>query len=112
MDAPDQRKEGRIEHSMNSIIWACLSGLITNQMTLRDVEALLESMSPLFRQNVPKPISDTTLDTELRRMDVAYLMDKLALQIREQHRDKNLKPFGFPCGIATVDGKNRGYAWT
>lgn len=105
-DAPDPRKEAMTDHKMQSIIWSLELGLISNQPTLRDVELVTKDLSCSARKMVPDAISDTTLDTELRRLDVRYLTEKLELQVRAMHRSKMLKPFGLPFGVVTVDGKN------
>lgn len=55
---------------------------------------------------MPHAVSDTTLDTELRRLDDGYLTQKLVLQVRAMHRSKMLKPFGLGFGVVTIDGKN------
>jgi len=39
-DAPDPRQEAQVEHKMPSLIWAYVLALISNQPTLRDVEAM------------------------------------------------------------------------
>ncbi|MCD6500291.1 MAG: hypothetical protein J7M25_18500, partial [Deltaproteobacteria bacterium] len=74
--------------------------------TLRDVEEQIGDLGLWAKRLVPKPISDTTLDTEARRLDEPYLHDKLVAQVRDMHRSKMLSPVGLPCGVATVDGKN------
>jgi hypothetical protein len=87
LDAPDPRKEGMVDHQMPSIIWSLELGLIANHPTLRDVEAMTEELAPWARELVPDSISDTTLDTEARRLDERYLLDKLVRQVRDmQHR--------------------------
>lgn len=105
-DAPDLRQQRKVEHAKESILWALELGLVSNQPTLRDVEELTENLSRWMRTFVPEGISDSTLDTESRRLDPAYLLDKLKLRVRDLHRSKMLAPVGLPCGIATVDGKN------
>ena len=105
-DAPDPRKEGMVDHQMPSIIWSLELGLIANHLTLRDVEAMTKELAPWARKLVPASISDTTLDTEARRLDDLYLLDKLVRQVRGMHRSKMLRPFGLPSGVVTVDGKN------
>lgn len=105
-DAPDPRKEGMTDHEMRSIILSLELGLISNQPTLRDVESMTKDMASLAQEMVPKAVSDTTLDTELRRLDDLYLTEKLVLQTRSMHRSKMFKPFGLPFGVVTVDGKN------
>jgi len=55
---------------------------------------------------IPGRISDTTLDTESRRLNHDYLHAKLVLRVRDLYRSKMLAPVVLPCGIATVDGKN------
>lgn len=105
-DAPDPRKEGMVDHQMSSIIWSLELGLIANHPTLRDVEVMTKELAPWARKLVPESISDTTLDTEVRRLSEQYLLDKLVQQVRQMHRSKMLKPFGLPIGVVTVDGKN------
>ncbi len=105
-DAPDERQQRKVEHPKESILWALELGLVSNQPTLRDVEELTENFSRWARALAPKAISDSTLDTEIRRLDPAYLLDKLKRRVRDLHRSKMLAPVGLPCGIATVDGKN------
>jgi hypothetical protein len=106
LDAPDPRKEGMVDHQMPSIIWSLELGLIANHPTLRDVEAMTEELAPWARELVPDSISDTTLDTEARRLDERYLLDKLVRQVRDMQRSRMLMPFGLPIGVVTVDGKN------
>ena len=105
-DLVDAREEGQCEHSMASVVWALELGMLSNQPTLRDVEQLTEECQGNARVLVPKRISDTTMATELCRLDEAGLTARLCKQIREYGRQKQLKPFGVPVGIATIDGKN------
>lgn len=104
--APDNRQEGKVEHAQKHILNGLLLGLAANKPTLRDVEEMTRDLRLSFRALVPKPISDTTLDTESRRLDAGYLTDKLVQQVREDFRAKMLGPVGLPCGVVTVDGKN------
>lgn len=105
-DAPDPRQQKKVRHPMSAILWALELGLLSNQVTLRDVEALIKRLGYWLRSLVPACISDTTLDVVSRRLDPEYLHTKLVLRIRDFYRSKMLKPAGLPCGIATVDGKN------
>jgi hypothetical protein len=105
-DAPDPRKENMIDHQMPSIIWSLELGLIANHPTLRDVEVMTKELAPWARKLVPASISDTTLDTEARKLDGGYLIEKLVRQVRDMQRSRMLKPFGLPIGVVTVDGKN------
>jgi hypothetical protein len=105
-DSPDLRQPGNVEHQMDSVLWALELGLTSNQPTLRDVEEMLGNLGPWAQTLVPKPISDTTLDTEARRLDAGYLRDKLVLRVRDLKRSKMLNPVGLPCGVLAVDGKN------
>jgi len=91
---------------MSSILWSLTFGLISNQPTLRDVEEMTRNLNSIARKLTPRAISDTTLDTEIRRLNHDYLSTKLVEQIRNFNRSKMLKPSGLPCGVATVDGKN------
>jgi len=110
-DAPDTRQEGKVEHEQRHILNSLVLGLAANKPTLRDVEEMTRDLRRSFRALVPSPISDTTLDTEARRLDVAYLTGKLVAQVREDFRGKMLGPVGLPCGVATVDGKNLATLW-
>ena len=105
-EIPDKRQQKKVKHSLNSIVWAILWGLIGNRRTLRDVEEMTQSLGPWASQHVPEPISDTTLDTEARRLDQDALHNQLIQQIRDWHRAKMLKPCQLPTGIVTIDGKN------
>ncbi len=105
-DAPDLRQQGKVDHPMDAIVWSLELGLVSNQPTLRDVEELTEKLGLWARVLVPEAVSDTTLDTEARRLNPDYLLGKLALRVRDLYRSKMLTPVGLPCGIATVDGKN------
>lgn len=105
-DAPDERQQGKVDHEMESVLWSMELGLTSNQPTLRDVEETTEKLGPWARPLVPERISDTTLDTEARRLDHDYLHSKLELRVRDLFRSKMLAPVGLPCGVATVDGKN------
>jgi len=105
-DAPDPRQQGKVDHSMDAVLWSMELGLTSNQPTLRDVEEMTENLGSWSRPLVPAPISDTTLDTEAQRLDTDYLHDKLVQRVRGFHRSKMLAPVGLPCGVATVDGKN------
>ena len=105
-DAPDERQQGKVDHEMESILWAMELGLTSNQPTLRDVEEMTGNLGPWARALVPLPISDTTLDTEARRLNHGHLISKLVLRVRDFQRSKMLAPVGLPCGIVTVDGKN------
>lgn len=105
-DAPDVRQSGKVDHEMDSILWSMELGLTSNQPTLRDVEEMTEKLGPWARPLVPGRISDTTLDTESRRLDHDYLHDKLVLRVRDFYRSKMLAPVDLPCGVGTIDGKN------
>jgi hypothetical protein len=105
-DAPDERQQGKVGHEMESVLWALQLGLTSNQPTLRDVEEMTEKLGPWAHPLVSEKISDTTLDTEARRLDHDYLHSKLVLRVRDLYRSKMLSPVDLPCGIATVDGKN------
>ena len=105
-DAPEPRQEAKVTLPLESIVWALELGLVSNQPTLRDVETLNGRIGSWARTLVPESISDTTLDTELRRLSAEYLLNKLVLRVRDLYRSKMLKPVGLPCGVATVDGKN------
>ncbi len=105
-DAPDPRQQAKVDHPMPAILWALELGLTSNQPALRDVEEMTYLPGQVVRRLVPERISDTTLFTELQRMDPAYLHEKLVQRIRGFHRSKTLEPEGLPCGVATVDGKN------
>lgn len=91
---------------MPRLIWALLLGLMSNQPTLRDVEELIPELGAWARKLVGPMVSDTTLDTELRRMDYMGLLKCLVKQVRGFFRSKMLRPVGLPCGVVTVDGKN------
>jgi len=105
-DAPDPRQSSKVKHSMGAIIYAIELGLLSNQSTLRDVEQLTHMAEGLSKTLIPSPISDTTLDTEARRLDSEYLHNKLITRVRNFHRNKMLEPCHLPCGVLTVDGKN------
>lgn len=105
-DAPDERQPGKVSHRMPNLLNALVLGLVANKPTLRDVEGMTHDLSLDFRSLVPNPISDTTLDSTARSLDVAYLTGKLVKQVREDHRAKMLEPVCLPCGVVTVDGKN------
>ncbi|MBW2736693.1 MAG: ISAs1 family transposase [Deltaproteobacteria bacterium] len=101
----DPRQQSKVSHrSYSGIIWQALLGLLSNQPTLRDVEEM--RLGPWGRRLVPDVVSDTTLDTELRRMEADALHAKLVLQIRDLQRGKMLRPSTLPFGVATIDGKN------
>ena len=105
-DAPEPRQPGKVVHAMEHVHNALWLGLLSNEPTLRDVERMTGQLGPWGRSLVPAPISDTTLDTEARRLPEAYLSSKLCAQVREMKRAKMLAPVGLPCGVATIDGKN------
>lgn len=105
-DAPDPRQRAKVEHPMASILWALELALLSNQRTLRDAEEMTEALGPWARKLVPDQISDTTLDTEARRLDADYLLERLVFRVRDLHRSKMLSPVGLPLNVVTVDGKN------
>ncbi|MCK5805232.1 MAG: ISAs1 family transposase [Lentisphaeria bacterium] len=105
-DAPDVRQAGKVTIPMSHILWSLELGLLSNQPTLRDVEELTQGAAGWIRSLVPAAISDTTLDTEVRRLDVKSLRHRLHERVRDFYRSKMLQPVGLPCGIATLDGKN------
>lgn len=105
-DCPDRRDKSKIEHPIQTIIWAMLWALIANRKTLRDAESLTKELAGSALRQVPKSISDTTLDRVAKSIPEHYLLDKLVQQIRAMHRSKRLKPQGVPWGVATIDGKN------
>jgi len=73
-DAPDPRQEAQVKHKMPSLIWSYLLGLISNQPTLRDVEAMMKDLSPFGRKLIDLPKSDTMLYEEAKRLDAGYFM--------------------------------------
>ncbi len=104
-DYPDPRRQSEsLDHKISSVLWSLTFGLFANVPTLRGTEEMKKG--PIVRQLVPDRISDTTLDTEARRLDEETLTQKLVLQIRDYQRSKMLKPSILPFGVATVDGKN------
>lgn len=105
-DAPDPRQPKKVRHRLSAILWALELGLMSNQVTLRDVEEMIQRLGRWVKSLIPAWISDTTLDSVSRRLDPEYLHSKLVLRIRDFYRSKMLAPVGLPCGIATVDGKN------
>lgn len=105
-DAPDPRQERKVDHAMDAILWSMELGLTSNQPTLRDVEEMTHHLGAWAHNWIPDPISDSTLDTEARRLDPDYLLTKLVHRVRGFHRSKMLGPVGLPCGVVTVDGKN------
>ena len=105
-DAPDPRQEAQIEHKMKALIWSYVLGFISNQPTLRDVEAMTHELAPFARALLEKPTSDTTLYEEAKRLSSEYFCSKLVQQMRQWQRSKMLKPVLLPCGVLTVDGKN------
>ncbi|MBW6496576.1 MAG: transposase [Burkholderiaceae bacterium] len=105
-DAADPRQQAKVTLPMESIVWALELGLVSNQPTLRDLETLCKQLGSWGRTLVPETISDTTLDTEVRRLSPDYLLAKLVLRVRDLYRSKMLEPAGLPCGVATIDGKN------
>ena len=105
-DAPDVRQASKVTIPMSHILWSLELGLLSNQPTLRDVEELTQRAAGWIKSLVPTAISDTTLDTEVRRLDVESLRHRLHERVRDFYRSKMLQPVGLPCGIATLDGKN------
>ena len=105
-NAPDPRQQTKIQHPMAAILWTFELAFLSNQRTLRDAEEMLPALGPWAKKLVPGPISDTTLDTESRRLNETYLLERLVLRVRDFHRSKMLNPVGLPFGVATVDGKN------
>ncbi|GAG08903.1 unnamed protein product, partial [marine sediment metagenome] len=89
-DAPDQRQQNKVVHSMDAVLWAMELGLTANQPSLRDVEEMTENLGPLMRNLVPASISDSTLDTEAQRLDAEYLQKKLVQRVRGFHRSNSL----------------------
>lgn len=105
-DAPDSRRQGSVQHSMESVLWSLELGLTSNQPTFRDVEEMTERLGSWVRPLIPERVSDTTMDTESRRLDYDYLHSKLVMRVQDMYRSKMLRPVGLPCHIQTVDGKN------
>jgi len=92
-NAPDPRQEAQVEHKMPSLIWTYVLALISNQPTLRDVEAMTKELSPVGRALVEKPKSDTTLYEVVKRLETEYYLSKLVQQIRQwQRRQINWRP--------------------
>lgn len=104
--APDPRQQAKVEHPMAAILWAFELAFLSNQRTLRDAEEMTNALGRWTKKLVPDSISDTTLDTEARRLDADYLLERLTLRVRDLYRSKMLNPVGLPLGVATVDGKN------
>ena len=87
-DAPDPRQQSKVTHKMDAILWSLELGLMSNQPILRDLEEMTENAAPWTKALVSKSVSDTTLDTEARRLDADYLRKKLVLRVRDFHRSK------------------------
>lgn len=100
----DPRRVASVVREYVPLIWQTIFGLLSNQPSLRDAEDM--KLAGFAREMVPELVSDTTLDTELRRMDDQALHDNLVLQVRESYRSKKLRPSVLPFGVATIDGKN------
>ena len=105
-DAPDGRQGGKVRHRMPSLLYALQLGLLSNQPTLRDVEAMTTALGRWGRSLIPSRVSDTTLDAAARSLEPEYLRGKLVQQVREFYRSKSLRPVGLPFGVAVIDGKN------
>ena len=89
---------------MSSIIKTALLGLMSNKKTLRDVEQMTQCLNEMASTLVSQPISDTTLDNELRRMGHDYLLGKLVQQTRDVYRSKMLNPvYGRSGMIGIID---------
>lgn len=103
----DERQTGKVKHPLAAIASALLLGLLSNRRTLRDVEALTETLQGPWRKLVPKTISDTTLDTVLRQLSDEQLQQGLVVLNRELKRSKLLKQApGLAVRLVVVDGKN------
>jgi hypothetical protein len=104
-DLHDPRRQGKsTKHGYGEIVWDMTLGFISNRRTMRDTEK--QELGTWGRTLVPTTISDTTMDTEARRLDDGQLNQKLVLQVRAMHRGKMLCPAVLPFGVATIDGKN------
>lgn len=104
-DAPDPRQQGKVDHGMSHVLNALSLGLLSNEPTLRDVEEMTRELGPWSRTLVPAPISDTTLDTEARRLSEPYLAGKLVGQVRDMKRSKMMAPFGLPSWLVRQETK-------
>ena len=102
----DRRQQAKVTHPMPDVIRSLVLGLLSNLPTLRDVEEAVPEQGRWVRKLVGTAPSDTTLDTELRRMDHPGLLRCLVRQVRGWYRSKMFEPVGLPCGVVTIDGKN------
>ena len=91
---PDVRQAGKVEHPIGRVFNSIFLGLLTNKPTLRDVEEMAESLGFWTQKLVDKKVSDTTMDSELRRMEDEPLRKMLVQQVKEMHRAKCFKPAG------------------
>lgn len=103
----DWRQPAKVEHELQAIVHALLLALIANRRTLRDAEDLIVALRGPWRALVPKSISDTTLDSVLRRLSHEDLQHSLVALNRELRRSKLLpRSPELPVNLVLVDGKN------
>jgi hypothetical protein len=103
----DWRQPAKVEHELHAVVHALLLALIANRRTLRDAEDLIGALRGPWRALVPTSISDTTLDSVLRRLSHEELQQSLVALNRELKRSKLLaRGPELPVNLVLVDGKN------
>jgi hypothetical protein len=105
VDDPRDSKGKRWQ--LGSFLRAVVSGMISGQKSLRDVESMTDEMSMDTRKllGIKKRIPDTTMRDCLVNLLPSSLREILHLIVHSAIRRKALEPVGLPCGVVAMDGK-------
>jgi len=99
---------GRRWKRVGELMNAMLLGFVSGCGALRKVERLTGGMGVFGRSYVTRRVPDTTLSELIPRLSPNELREQLISQVKASWRNKELKPVGLPCGVATIDGKGLG----
>ena len=103
-----RHRRGRRWKKVDELMNAMFLGFVSGCGALRKVETLTEELGGFGRRYVSRRVPDTTLTDLIPKLLPIELREQLISQVKTLWRNKELKPVGLPCGVATIDGKGLG----
>ncbi len=104
----DPRKRRGRRWKFGELMNALFLGFVSGCPTLRATEGMTEDMGPWGRKYVSRRVPDTTLWDLMQELSAEELRTQHIVQVKTAWRGKELRPVGFPCGVASIDGKGLG----
>jgi predicted transposase YbfD/YdcC len=101
-------RRGRRWKRVSELMNAMLLGFVSGCGALRKVERLTGGMGIFGRNYISRRVPDTTLTDLIPRLLPDELREQLIWQVKASWRNKEFRPVGLPCGVATIDGKGLG----